>query len=302
MPNEPSFGRVITAMVTPFDDELRVDLDQVASLARYLVSHGSDGLVAAGTTGESATLSASEKRSVYRAVKDAVGDRACVIANTGTYDTRESIELTHAAEEIGVDAILAVAPYYNRPTQEGLYRHFKAIAAETRLPVMLYNVPGRTSSNILPATVKRLADEIPNIAAIKEASSDLTQVGLIAADARAGFEVYSGEDGVTLPILSIGGVGVVSVTSHVIGPDLGRMHDLFFAGDIAGARELHYKMLPIARALFCTTSPSPVKYAMARCGVIESARTRLPLVELTGDERHIVECALARYGLDPAVA
>ncbi|MDR3707229.1 MAG: 4-hydroxy-tetrahydrodipicolinate synthase [Capsulimonadaceae bacterium] len=297
MSNGPYFGRVVTAMATPFDENRRVDEPQAAALARWLVENGSDGLVIAGTTGESATLSHDEKVSLFTLVKNAVGDGACLIANTGTNDTRESIDLTRAAEDTGVDGILLVAPYYNKPTQEGLYQHFKAIASSTKLPVLLYNVPGRTITNILPATVKRLACDVPNILGIKEASSDLAQISQIARDAGRGFEVYSGEDGVTLPILSIGGVGVISVTSHVIGNDIRAMHDAFFAGDMDTARELHLKALPLTKALFSTTSPSPVKYALERMGVIKSGRVRLPLVELNADERRVVDAALAEYGV-----
>lgn len=284
-------------MVTPFNEDLQVDNEQVASLARYLTANGSDGVVVAGTTGESATLSCDEKVALFRVVREAVDDGSCVVANTGSYDTRESIELTRRAEEIGLDGIMLVVPYYNKPTQEGIYQHFKAIASATKLPVMLYNVPGRTVANILPETVKRLTHDVPNIVAIKDATSDLSQLGWMIREARPGFEVYSGEDGVTLPILSLGGVGVVSVSSHVIGNDLHQMHDLFFAGDIAGARALHLKSLPVTRALFSTSSPSPVKYALAHLGILKSARMRLPMVELSEPERRIVEDALVAYGI-----
>jgi len=297
MANGPYFGRVVTAMVTPFNEDLQVDNEQVASLARYLTANGSDGVVVAGTTGESATLSCDEKVALFRVVREAVDDGSCVVANTGSYDTRESIELTRRAEEIGLDGIMLVVPYYNKPTQEGIYQHFKAIASATKLPVMLYNVPGRTVANILPETVKRLTHDVPNIVAIKDATSDLSQLGWMIREARPGFEVYSGEDGVTLPILSLGGVGVVSVSSHVIGNDLHQMHDLFFAGDIAGARALHLKSLPVTRALFSTSSPSPVKYALAHLGILKSARMRLPMVELSEPERRIVEDALVAYGI-----
>lgn len=295
MVNGPYFGRVVTAMITPFDEKLRVDEDEAAALASYLASNGSDGLVICGTTGESATLTVDERLRLCRIVKDAVGDKACVIANTGTNNTQESINLTRAVEEIGVDGVLTVAPYYNKPTQEGLYQHFKAIACSTNLPVMLYNVPGRTSSNILPQTVKRLATDLPNVVAIKEASGDLVQVGTVALGAGPGFEIYSGEDAVTLPILSLGGVGVISVISHVAGRDLGRMHDMYFGGDLQGARGIHLRTLPLTRALFSTTSPSPVKYALEYLGVIKSGRVRLPLVELTPDEKRVVESALMAY-------
>jgi 4-hydroxy-tetrahydrodipicolinate synthase len=197
---------------------------------------------------------------MYRIVKQALaGTDACVIAGTGSNNTDESIALTKAAEEVGLDGALVVVPYYNKPSQEGMYLHFKAVAESTKLPIVLYNVPGRTSSNLLPATVKRLSDNVSNIVAVKEASSDMQQCAFIGAMTRPSFEIYSGDDFVNLPLLALGGTGAISVASHVIGSDIHRMHDLFFAGDIDGALKLHWKSLPLTKALFCTSNPVPVK-------------------------------------------
>jgi 4-hydroxy-tetrahydrodipicolinate synthase len=284
-------------MVTPFDDQLRVDEEQVVALAKHLVANGSDGLVVCGTTGESATLTAAEKVRLYSLVQEAVGGDACVIAGTGSNNTAESISLTQAAEQAGVAGVLVVGPYYNKPSQEGMYQHFKAIGESTKLPVMLYNVPGRTISNIAPATVKRLADDVPNILSVKEASSDLAQIATIASQAGRGFEIYSGDDFTTLPILAVGGVGVVSVVSHIIGKDLLRMHELFFEGDLEGARAIHLKQMALSKAIFCATNPVPVKYAMEYLGIIKKANYRLPMIEATAEEKHIVVDALEAYGL-----
>lgn len=291
----PYFGHVVTAMVTPFDGNLRIDEDAVAKLANYLLENGSDSLVVCGTTGESATLSHDEKLTMFRLVKRAVGNRGMVIAGTGSYNTAETIELTKAAEEIGVDGALLVTPYYNKPSQEGLFQHFRAVASATGLPVMLYNVPGRTAINILPRTIARLAEAAKNVVAVKEASKDIEQVATISECCSPSLEIYSGDDGVTLPVLSVGGVGVVSVTSHVAGKDLRRMHEAFFCCKLDVARKLHLATLPLTRALFCTSNPVPVKYAMQFLGVIPSGRVRLPLVEANETERKTVENAIEEY-------
>jgi 4-hydroxy-tetrahydrodipicolinate synthase len=216
-----------------------------------------------------------------------------VIAGTGSYNTDASIALTQAAEKAGADAALVVVPYYNKPTQEGMIQHFKAIASSTNLPIILYNVPGRTVSNILPATVAKLADECPNIVGIKEATGNLAQVGELAAIVPATFAIYSGDDFVTLPMLSVGGCGVISVSSHVIGPMISQMHEAFFSKDLDTARALHLKSLSITKALFCTTSPSPVKYAMAKLGIISNSSLRLPMVEPEENEKKLIETALS---------
>lgn len=292
----PRFGQVITAMVTPFSDDLVIDERQVKRLCDYLLSHGSDSLVVCGTTGESPTLSHEEKLAMFRLVKEAAGG-AKVIAGTGSNNTADSIALTKEAEEIGVDAALVVAPYYNKPSQQGLYEHFRAIAQSTSLAIMLYNVPGRTITNIAASTVIRLAQDCSNIVAVKEASNDMAQIGEIALGAPAGFEIYSGADEANLPILALGGVGAVSVTSHIAGKDLKRMFEAFAAGDLKTARELHLKSLPLTRALFSVPSPAPTKAALRLIGVLPNSRVRLPLVEPNQEERAAIKAAVRKYGV-----
>lgn len=289
------FGELLTAMVTPMRQDGAVDFDKAAKLAEYLVDHGSDGVVVCGTTGESPTLDADEKVGLFEAVMQAVGDRAKVIAGTGTYDTRESIELTRRAEGVGVHGVMLVVPYYNRPPQEGLYRHFRAIAEATRLPVMLYNVPSRTGRNLEVETVARLA-LLPNVVAIKEAAGDMEQVTQLRRSTPESFAIYSGEDSLTLPMLSLGAVGVVSVASHVVGDDIKAMIRAFKEGRTAEATELHQKLMPVFKAMFVTTNPIPVKWAMSLLGM-DMGPFRLPLVEPTPAEKERIQQTLERYGL-----
>jgi dihydrodipicolinate synthase len=289
------FGELLTAMVTPMRQDGAVDFDKAAKLAEYLVHHGSDGVVVCGTTGESPTLDADEKVGLFEAVMQAVGDRAKVIAGTGTYDTRESIELTRRAEGVGVHGVMLVVPYYNRPPQEGLYRHFRAIAEATRLPVMLYNVPSRTGRNLEVETVARLA-LLPNVVAIKEAAGDMEQVTQLRRSTPESFAIYSGEDSLTLPMLSLGAVGVVSVASHVVGDDIKAMIRAFKEGRTAEATELHQKLMPVFKAMFVTTNPIPVKWAMSLLGM-DMGPFRLPLVEPTPAEKERIQQTLERYGL-----
>lgn len=290
-----NWGPVVTAMVTPFNENLEVNYDAAQALAELLVQTGSTGLVVSGTTGESPTLTHEEKVTLFRKVKEAVGNRAAVIAGTGSYDTAESVHLSQEAERVGVDGLLLVAPYYNRPSQEGLYQHFKTIAHAVDLPVMIYNIPGRTGVNVEPATLLRLA-EINNIVAVKEASGNLNQMSEICASAPEGFLVYSGDDSLTLPLLAVGGVGVVSVASHVVGRDIRRLCESFFAGQVQEATKLHHRMLPLFKALFCTTNPVPVKAALNMLGA-NVGGVRLPLVEANEKEKEIVRKALRDYGL-----
>jgi 4-hydroxy-tetrahydrodipicolinate synthase len=290
-----NWGPVVTAMVTPFNENLEVNYDAAQALAELLVQTGSTGLVVSGTTGESPTLTHEEKVTLFRKVKEAVGNRAAVLAGTSTYDTEESVRLSQEAERAGVDGLLLVAPYYNRPSQEGLYQHFKTIAHAVDLPVMIYNIPGRTGVNVEPTTLLRLA-EITNVVAVKEASGNLNQMSEICAGAPDGFLVYSGDDSLTLPLLAVGGVGVVSVASHVVGRDIRRMCEAFFAGKVQEATKLHHRMLPLFKALFCTTNPVPVKAALNMLGA-NVGGVRLPLVEANDREKEIVRKALRDYGL-----
>ncbi|MDF2500733.1 MAG: Dihydrodipicolinate synthase [Anaerosporomusa subterranea] len=277
-----SFGRILTAMVTPFHEDGSVNYQAAAALARHLVANGSDGLVVAGSTGEAATMDADEKLRLFATVADAVGDKATVIAGTGSNDTRASIALTRQAEKLGVHGVMLVGPYYNKPTQEGFYQHFKAIAEVTSLPVIIYNVPGRTASNILPETIARLAT-IPNIAAVKESSGNLDQVSEIVRTTPDDFLVYSGDDSLTLPILSVGGCGIISVAAHAVGVRMHQMVDAYFAGDIVQARNIHLELLPFFKVIFIASNPIPIKTIMKMLGH-EVGGFRLPLVPATDKE------------------
>jgi len=277
------FGRVSTAMVTPFDKKGHIDFAKTTQLVNYLIENGTDSLVIAGTTGESPTLSKEEKLALFDHVVKVVKKRVPVIAGTGSNNTYASIELTKKAEQLGADAILVVAPYYNKPNQEGLYQHFKAVAEATTLPVMVYNIPGRSVVNILPETIIRLS-KIPNIVAVKEASGDLNAMTQIIANTDENFVLYSGDDSLTLPVLSIGGAGVVSVASHVIGNELQEMIKAFFDGEYAKAATYHQHLLPIMLGLFAAPSPAPVKTALQVSG-LDVGSVRLPLVGLTEQER-----------------
>lgn len=289
------FGRVLTAMITPFKNDMTVDFDQVKKLAHHLVQSGTDGLVVAGTTGESPTLSKEEKIELFRVVVEEVGGDAVVIAGTGSNNTADSIALTQAAEKLGADGIMLVCPYYNKPSQEGLYQHFKAIAESTNLPVMLYNVPGRTAANLLPQTVVRLS-AIENIVAIKEASGSLDQVSELRRNLPDHFAIYSGDDSLTLPILALGGKGIVSVASHIIGPQLQEMINAFNSGNVTIATKIHCSLFPVFKTLFITSNPVPLKAALNMLGW-QVGGPRLPLVEATQAEKEMIKKTLSEAKL-----
>lgn len=289
------FGRVLTAMATPFDESGAVDFEQAASLAKHLVANGSDGIVVAGTTGESPTLSDEEKIRLVRTVKDAVAGRALVVAGTGTNDTRHSVHLTKDAQRAGADGILLVNPYYNRPSQDGLYAHFRTIAESTPLPCMLYNIPGRTGVNTAPETIARLA-EMPNITAVKEATGNLDQASEIRRLTKDDFQIYSGDDSLTLPILAVGGAGVVSVASHLAGREIREMVQAYQQGDVRRAVQLHIRLFPLFRVLFITTNPVPLKAALNMSG-IKVGKPRLPLVEATAKEKEQIGAVLKELAL-----
>lgn len=280
------FGRISTAMVTPFDNKGHIDFPKTTQLVNHLIDNGTESIVVAGTTGESPTLSKEEKIALFQHVVKVVDKRVPVIAGTGSNNTYATMELTKKAEQLGVDAIMIVAPYYNKPSQEGLYQHFKAAAEATSLPVMVYNIPGRSVVNIQPETVIRLA-EIPNIVAVKEASGDLNAMTKIIANTPDDFLLYSGDDGLTLPVLSIGGAGIVSVASHVIGTEMQAMVDAFLSGRNEDAAKLHQRLLPIMQGLFAAPSPAPVKTALQLKG-LDVGSVRLPMVPLTEQERSAV--------------
>jgi 4-hydroxy-tetrahydrodipicolinate synthase len=295
-----SFGQVLTAMVTPMDRALAVDYDRAAALAKRLVDTGSDGLVVCGTTGESPTLTDEEKVRLFATVREAVGTRAKVVAGTGTYNTAHSIHLTREAERVGCDGVLLVNPYYNKPSQEGLYQHFKAVAESTRLPVMLYNIQSRTSVNCEPATIARLTD-VPNIVAVKEASGNLDQMSQIRKLTPPEFHLYSGDDSLTLPLLAVGGTGVVSVASHLAGREIKAMIQAFQTGDVKRALGIHLRLWPLFKVIFITTNPTPVKAALAMAG-FDVGGLRLPLIEATPAERERIGTVLRDLALTPVAA
>lgn len=287
------FGAVATAMVTPFKEDFSLDLDRAQEVSAWLFERGSDSLVVAGTTGEGATLSDQEKVDLWRATVQAAEGRGSIIAGTGTFDTAHSIHLTKEAEKAGCDAALVVSPYYNKPPQSGLYEHFKAVAAATSLPVILYNIPGRTSVRISNETILRLA-EIDNIIGVKDATADLVAAAELG-EAAPDFEIISGEDALTFPLVCLGGTGVIAVTSHVAGERMRQMVELAATGDVASARKIHFELLPLYRGLFITTSPIPVKAAMGLMGQ-PVGPPRLPLVPATEDEVGRIRKALEDGG------
>jgi 4-hydroxy-tetrahydrodipicolinate synthase len=277
------FGRISTAMVTPFDSKGHVDFAKTTQLVNHLINNGTESLVVAGTTGESPTLTKEEKIALFSHVVKVVDKRVPVIVGTGSNNTYATIELTKKAAQLGVDGIMIVAPYYNKPSQEGLYQHFKAVAESTDLPIMVYNIPSRSVVNILPETIIRLS-EIPNIVCVKEASGNLSAMTKIIADTPEDFLLYSGDDSMALPILSIGGAGVVSVASHIIGNEMQEMVKAFIDGKNAEAAKLHQKLLPVMQGLFNAPSPAPVKTALQLMG-LDVGSVRLPLVPLNEQER-----------------
>jgi len=292
------FGRIVTAMVTPFDSDLAVNWSEVKRLIDYLIEEQqTDSIVVCGTTGESPTLSHEEKLELFRVSVEHANGRCRIIAGTGSNDTEETVQLTKEAEHIGVDGILLVAPYYNRPSQEGLYRHFRKAAEATKLPVMLYNIPSRTGINVSVDTTLRLTRDVPNIVASKEAHSDFDHFSSLIAQSPDHFKVYSGDDVITLPLLAIGAYGVVSVASHVIGKEMKAMVTAYLNGDVRKAAEWHAKLSPIFHGLFnCphrVPNPVPVKAALELHG-IRAGGVRLPLVEATEQEREFIRTLFQR--------
>jgi 4-hydroxy-tetrahydrodipicolinate synthase len=288
------WGPLLTAMVTPMREGGSVNYDEAERIANYLVDEQKNtGIVVAGTTGESPTLSDTEKADLLRVVLNAVRDKAAVVFGAGTYDTNHSKHMAGVATEMGAHGVMAVSPYYNKPNQEGLYQHFRAIAQSTDLPVLLYNIQGRTAVNIETPTVLRLAEDCENIVAVKEASGNLAQIADVAARSMEGFRVYSGDDVLTLPILSVGGIGVVSVAGHIIGADIYKMMETFFKAPFEAAK-MNKKMVPLIQAVFCTTSPTPIKYALTKRG-FDTHHYRLPMVPPNDEQKAIVDKAMAGY-------
>jgi 4-hydroxy-tetrahydrodipicolinate synthase len=294
----PRFPRLLTAMVTPFDEAGEVDYAQARKLARALIKSGSGGLVVSGTTGESPTLTIAEKLRLFREVKEELGGSGVVVAGTGNYSTSESIELTREAEKLGVDACLLVVPYYNRPTQEGLYRHFKAIATSCNTPCIMYNVPSRTSCNLAAETVIRLS-KVDNIVAVKEASANFHQISDIIQGVPSDFLVYSGNDGDTLQLMALGGYGVVGVITHLVGLQTQDMMNKLLAGKTQAAAAIHRHLLPMVDAMFVVANPIPLKFAMNQLG-FRVGPTRLPLCEPDDKTAATILTALKQFKIDLA--
>ncbi|WP_291278093.1 4-hydroxy-tetrahydrodipicolinate synthase [Galactobacter sp.] len=292
--DKPRFGTLLTAMVTPFTEEGAVDVDAAQKLAEHLVDNGCDGLVVTGTTGETSTLTDDENVLMFRAVKEAVGDRAAVLAGTGTNDTAHSVNLSRRAQEEGVDGILLVTPYYNKPSQAGVRAHFEAIANATDVPVMLYDIPGRTGIPIQTDTIKALAEH-PRIVALKDAKGNLGETTKVLAS--TDLDVYSGDDGMTLPLMSLGGAGVVSVTAHVAPKAYRELVDAARAGDLAAARAKHFELDPVQRAVMTHLQGAVAAKTVLRWqGVLPNSVVRLPLVQPTAEELNPVKADLVEAG------
>ncbi len=290
------FGRLITAMVTPFNAKGEVDHKQAQKLAKALLNSGSDGLLVTGTTGERPAMTDDEQLKLFKSVREAIGARGTIIAGTGGNCTRESIAMTKEAERLGINAALLVVPYYNKPTQEGMYQHFKAIADSTSLPCILYNVPARTVVNMAPETAIRLS-QIDNIVGIKEASGNMEQVAKIIQGAHKDFLVWSGNDGDTFPIMAMGGYGIISVASHLVGKQIQEMIQLTVRGKMKEAAAIHLNLLPLINALFIVSNPIPVKYALNHVG-FRVGKPRLPLTEPDDKSKAAIETILKNYKID----
>ena len=291
------FGRLLTAMVTPFNADGSVNYEKAADLAEWLINNGSDGLVVAGSTGEAATMSAEEKLELFRVVVNRINKRVPVIAGTGSNNTADSVKMTKMAEAMGVDGALIVGPYYNKPTQEGFYQHFAAVAQSTGLPIIVYNVPGRTASNISPAIVARLAADFENIVAIKEAAGNVAQVAELYSVLPEEFTIYSGDDGLILPFMSVGATGLISVLSNIGGGILQDVMQAYEDGRVREAAKLNARMVPLANAMFIETNPIPVKAAVTLVTGIDAGQPRLPLTPMEPANKAKMVAVLQEYGL-----
>jgi 4-hydroxy-tetrahydrodipicolinate synthase len=289
-------GRMLTAMVTPFKDDMEVDYEQTKKLAKALLNSGNDGLVLAATTGEAPTLSWDEEMRIFTEVKSAVGDGPTLVAYTGSNSTKEAVEATVKAEKIGVDACLSVVPYYNKPNQEGIYQHFKAVSECTSLPIIMYNIPGRVVIEMSWETMARLS-EFKNIVGVKEASGKMDLVAQTISNAKNDFYIWSGNDNDTLAIMALGGYGVIGVTTHLMGKQYKKMADLILANRIHEAAVIHRKLVPLVNAMFSAPNPAPVKYALNKLG-LNVGKPRLPLVEVSEAEAAKIDTIMKNYMFD----
>ena len=292
----PPFGHVLTAMVTPFDDDLKIDFKAVERIVEHLISTGTESIVVSGTTGESPTLEDSEKTDLLKFVLRIARGRAKVVMGTGSYSTAKTVRDSREAERLGADGLLVVAPYYNRPSQEGLLRHFVEIAAATRLPIIVYNIPHRCAVNITVETTMGLIEQCPNIHALKDSTGSVEQAAEIAGKARPGFHVYSGDDYLIWPFLSIGGSGIVSVASHVAGTEISAIVKAFSIGQPDRSRQEHYSLLPLFKGLFTAPNPTCVKYALSQLGLCKP-NLRLPLVPLKKEQTEALDKVLKQSNL-----
>lgn len=297
MNNKPYFGRLITAMVTFFHEDGSLNADGTADFASWLLDHGSDAILVSGTSGEAPTMTYEEKEELFTKVIAKVNHRGKVIVGTGSNNTADVLKMNELAEKVGADGVLVVGPYYNKPSQEGFYRHYKTIAEHTRLPIVIYNVPGRTGSNILPPTVARLARECKNIVAVKEASGSVAQVADLYRLCPEDFSIYSGDDGLILPFMSVGAVGLISVLSNVNGQLLQDLMQSYEKGDVQKARDLNKVMVPQARSMFLVSNPIPVKEAITKMTPFNAGPYRLPMCPMTDEERARVTKAWKDSGL-----
>ena len=289
------FGKLITAMITPFSEDSSINFPLAEKLAGYLKENGSDAIVLHGTTGESPTLTHEEEYELYRRIKNSTGKKVKLIAGTGSNSTATSIKSTKVAEEIGMDGIMIVVPYYNKPSQEGMYQHFKAVAENTKLPIIIYNIPGRCVVNMLPETVARLS-KIKNIVGLKDAAANPEQTQKTRALLPADFTIWSGDDGMTLEFMRKGAVGVISVASHIVGNEIKAMIDAFDSGNLKKAEEINQRLEDIFRVLFITANPTPLKAALLMLGW-PVGKPRLPLVEATVDEKRQIREVLVKHNL-----
>ena len=297
MNKKPYFGRLITAMVTFFHEDGSLNADGTAEFASWLLDHGSDAILVSGTSGEDPTMTYAEKEELFTKVIAKVNGRGPVIVGTGSNNTADVLEMNKLAEKVGADGVLVVGPYYNKPSQEGFYRHFKTIADQTRLPIVIYNVPGRTGSNIQPATIARLARDCKNIVAIKEAAGNVAQTAELYRLVPEDFSIYSGDDGLILPFMSVGAVGLISVLSNVNGQLLQDLMQSYERGDVQRARDLNKIMVPQARSMFLVSNPIPIKEAVTKMTPFDVGVYRLPLCPMTDEEREKVTRAWKESGL-----
>ncbi len=291
--DKPPFGRLITAMITPFDDQSKLDSKATAKVVEHLISTGTNSLVVAGTTGESPTLEDSERKELLREVIRSANGKAKTIMGVGTNSTAKTVRQAREAEQAGTDALLVVAPYYNKPSQAGIIRHFEEISKAVSIPIIVYNIPSRTGVNITAQTSVEMAQRFPNLHAVKESSGDVDQSAEIASRAGEKFLIYSGDDYLTLPMMAVGGCGVVSVASHVAGRQINNMMEQFFAGNLSEARKLHYSLLPLFKGLFAAPNPTCVKYALSKLGLC-TENLRLPLVPLDSLQRAALDNILTQ--------